>query len=406
MTHHFRIAFFVGRFPVLSETFIVRQIRQAIQSGADVTVIAVHRPTSVVSAEGRADEALRVRYVWRSAAGLLSRFLLVWRSVVRRSLAPKAIVPLRAAAEALRAGVFGAALDIAAQAPNGSLGSYDLVVAHFGPIGVRAMYLKRAGLLEGQLATVFHGADMSNRAIVRKYLRGYRALFAERGFFLPVSKLWQERLCTWGAPPAHTRVVRMGVDTGRLQMLPPNRALRDPMRVLAVGRLVEKKGFMYGIRGVARARCSAELTIVGGGPLAGSLQVLASSIGGNRVALVGAKAPERVLELMREADVLLVPSVTGVNGDMEGIPVVLMEAMALGVVVLATRHSGIPELVEDGVTGFLVPERDDQAIADTLQVIARGEPDLSEVRRNARRIIEEQFDASKAFNEMIRFCRG
>lgn len=86
----------------------------------------------------------------------------------------------------------------------------------------------------------------------------------------------------------------------------------------------------------------------------------------DKVKLLGWKQQEEIVTLLNDADILIAPSITGNDGDQEGIPVVLMEALAQGIPVLSTQHSGIPEVVQDGKSGFLVPERDVDALAEKL----------------------------------------
>lgn len=110
------------------------------------------------------------------------------------------------------------------------------------------------------------------------------------------------------------------------------------------------------------------LDIVGDGPLRASLESLIGELGmSNVVRIIGAKSREDVARVVGAAHLFVGPSVTARDGDMEGIPVALMEAMASGVPVVATRHSGIPELITDHASGLLVPERDSQALAEAIR---------------------------------------
>ena len=103
---------------------------------------------------------------------------------------------------------------------------------------------------------------------------------------------------------------------------------------------------------------------------------------------------------LKQTDLFLLPSVRDASGDKEGIPVSLMEAMASGVIVLSTFHSGIPELIEDGKTGFLVPERDANAIKSRMQDIV-AHNSLSSIRVAARAKVETEFNASTLSNQLL-----
>ena len=99
--------------------------------------------------------------------------------------------------------------------------------------------------------------------------------------------------------------------------------------------------------------------------------------------------------MLERADVFLLPSITGTDGDMEGIPVALMEAMAVGIPVVSTVHSGIPELVESGKTGWLVPENDAQALAERLAALTHIDSgELKPIVLRAREKIESEFNQS------------
>jgi colanic acid/amylovoran biosynthesis glycosyltransferase len=165
-----------------------------------------------------------------------------------------------------------------------------------------------------------------------------------------------------------------------------------------------KKGFAFAVEAVGllrQAGVDARLTIVGRGPELGRLEAAIARFGlGDAVDLVDWIAHDQIPELMRSHDFLLSPSITDPSGDMEGIPNVLKEAMAVGTPVIATRHSGIPELVVDGETGYLVQERDSRAIARCVQHAVRHPDVLERMRRAAREQVEKQFDSRK-LNERL-----
>lgn len=388
------LAFFVAEFPVLSETFVLRQVAAMVAAGHRVTVIAgqwgerelehaLYREHALarVVCPVRPDEA-----GWLTRLGLISGLFAA--ALADSRIRRVALLGLRAALKGSPASL----LDIASRYRRGTLGRFDAIVAHFGPAGVRAMHLQQAGLLEGPLTTVFHGFDVSDRATLRKQRINYRELFAHCARLLPISQLWRSRLIEWGADPARVEVLRMGVDLGSLTMLDPARPLGRPLRVLSVARFTEKKGLCYAIEGVIAATGAIHFQIVGSGPEEARLRSLAGSPpAGKTVEFLGRRSQQEVFAALERADVFLLPSVTAAGGDMEGIPVALMEAMAKGVLVIATRHSGIPELVEDGCSGVLVAERSSAGIAAALDRIGTGAVDVESMRRHARERIETEY---------------
>jgi len=177
------------------------------------------------------------------------------------------------------------------------------------------------------------------------------------------------------------------------------------VRVVSVARLVEKKGLPYAIRAVAALRLGGfdiALDIVGDGPLRSSLDSLIAELGmSNAVRIIGARSRDEVARVMAGAHLFAAPSVTARDGDMEGIPVALMEAMASGVPVVATRHSGIPELVEDKVSGLLVPERDTDALATAFRWLVEHPERWMGMALAAHDAVEHSFNGERLNDELV-----
>jgi colanic acid/amylovoran biosynthesis glycosyltransferase len=120
-----------------------------------------------------------------------------------------------------------------------------------------------------------------------------------------------------------------------------------------------------------------------------------------KVKLLGWKSQEEILDYLMDSDILLVPSVTSKDGDQEGIPVVLMEAMALGVNVVSNNHSGIPELVQDGVSGFLAPERDVEALAKKLQQCIENRESWPRIRKEANKVVTQNYNINNLNDQLV-----
>jgi colanic acid/amylovoran biosynthesis glycosyltransferase len=273
---------------------------------------------------------------------------------------------------------------------------YGVVLCHFGTAGLRAAALKRRGLISGDVWTIFHGSDLSS-LLQRSPPDVYRRLFEVGDRFLPVSEFWRSRLIKLGCPPERICVLHMGVDT-RAFAFRERPLRRGDLELISVARLVEKKGIAIALKALAilrerRPDLMWRYRIVGDGPSRGRLQHLADDLGiGQRVEFLGAQAPVAVRGLVDQSDIFVLPSITAQNGDQEGIPVSLMEAMATGVAVASTFHSGIPELVEHGVGGLLAPERDVGALADNLLLLLE-DPELRQrLALVGRAKVEAEFD--------------
>jgi colanic acid/amylovoran biosynthesis glycosyltransferase len=179
--------------------------------------------------------------------------------------------------------------------------------------------------------------------------------------------------------------------------------------LIVVARLVEKKGIRYAIAAVARVLASGrdvQCDIVGDGPLYAELECYIRECAlESHVRLLGWKSHAEVVKLLETAHVLLAPSVTAEDTDEEGIPNSMKEAMALGLPVIATRHGGIPELLEDGASGYLVPERDVDALADRIAAVA-DDPDVwFDMGTAGRRRVESEYDIDTLTHELVRMYR-
>jgi colanic acid/amylovoran biosynthesis glycosyltransferase len=269
-----------------------------------------------------------------------------------------------------------------------------LVHAHFGTDGLKVLPLACA--LGVPLITHLRGYDvtLSRRALIGsgrptwiRYALGRRRLMRGGDLFLAVSEALREKAIALGYPAERTLTHYNGVDLDRFH---PGGAAREAGLVLHVGRLVEKKGGAVLIDAMAGLR-SGRLVVIGDGPLRGALERRA----GPNTRFLGALAPDEVASWMRRASVLAAPSLTAGDGDAEGLPNVVVEAAASGLPVVATHHSGIPEAVTDGETGFLVPEGDAAALAARLGDLLGSEPLLREMGAAARRLAEERFDRAR-----------
>lgn len=189
-------------------------------------------------------------------------------------------------------------------------------------------------------------------------------------------------------------IVRCGIHPERFVF--HDRPGRDEITVLCVGRFVEKKGYEYLLRAFRNLSAifeNARLRLIGEGDLKEPMQLLARELGiEDKTDFLGATSSETVLVEMQNADIFALHSITASDGDMEGIPVSLMEASATGLPVLSTIHSGIPELVVDGTTGFLARARDVEEFSNYLIALASS-PDLRKRMGAAgRKHVEQHFN--------------
>ena len=398
-----RTAVVTTYFPSVSQTFVLDQITGLLARGHEVDIYALApEPNSegVVPRAERHPLADRTHYQPRTPRHSVGRALGI-PSLLRGAWRGRAGAALRTVRRT-RAEPFGVLYE---GAPFVGRGPYDAIVCHFGSNGERALRVRDAGMVEGPIVTAFHGADMS-RYVRMHGAAVYRDLFARGDLFLPVSAFWARRLEELGCPRERIAVHHMGIDLARFRFTVPRMPTVDqPVRVVSVARLVEKKGLSYAIRAVAALRrdgVDIALDIVGDGPLRDSLQSLIAELGmTNAVRIIGARSRDEVARVMEAAHLFAAPSVTARDGDMEGIPVALMEAMASGVPVVATRHSGIPELVEDKVSGMLVPERDTDALAAAFRWLVEHPERWIALATAAHEAVERDYNGERLNDELV-----
>ena len=269
------------------------------------------------------------------------------------------------------------------------------LVCHFGPMGFEGLIPALASHVP--VITVLHGYDVS--MILRQpwWDEPYQALLRFGSHAICVSHEGRRRLLALGCDAAKATTIHLGVDVQRFAFRARRqRCIGDPLSLLVVARLAEKKGIPVVLRAVRRLLdrgLNVSLRIVGEGEDQETLLALHARLGLEReVTFVGPLGSEGVARELAASDVLLLTSVTAANGDQEGIPVVLMEAMASGVPVIATRHSGIPELVEHERTGLLVDEGDDGGTADAIARLAADGPLGGRLAVAARARVERSFN--------------
>lgn len=278
-----------------------------------------------------------------------------------------------------------------------------VVHAHFATDGLIALPIARA--LGAPLVTTLRGYDVtvyparmlaSGRLSWMRYALAGARLRREGELFLAVSEALRRQAVARGFPEDRTQVHYDGVDVDRFKPAP---GAAVPGLVVHVGRLVEKKGTRLLIRAFAEARRAhpqAQLAIIGEGPLRAELEKLAGGLGlGSSVRFLGAQPHAAVRDWMQRAWVLAAPSVTGANGDQEGLPTVLVEAAACGAALIGSLHSGIPEIVVDGESGLLAPEGSVGALSRRLEELL-GSPELrNRLAAGARALAERSFDATR-----------
>ena len=276
-----------------------------------------------------------------------------------------------------------------------------LIHAHFGYEGCRCLRAQRTSGLP--LLTTFYGADASSYARLPAWRHRYRRLFAAGTGFVVEGGAMARRLEEIGCPPERIRVCHLGIDLERIPFRPRERP--EHVRFLICASFREKKGIPFALEALGRiaADLPFSVTLIGDGPERAVIETSIAEHGlGDRVEVRGALPYAQVLEQLQRSDVLLQPSLTASDGDSEGgAPVILLDAQASGMPVVATRHADIPEYVVHDKTGLLAPERDVNALAECIRSVMDW--DAERWRRtgeNGRAHVEAHYNAAVQGSEL------
>jgi colanic acid/amylovoran biosynthesis glycosyltransferase len=405
MSAPLRIAFIQPEFPVLTETFILDQVVGLIGRGHKVTIFATVKdvPSKVQSSvliHGLYQRVQHVPNPQRLREALVEG--------VRRVLPMISCCPahLFYTLNPMLYRPFNLLLRNPFRLWAWLKGPQDFDIVHcqYGVSGRDFIFLKDLWGSRIKFIVSFHGVDMSR--FLRKGGRDfYRDLFRKADLFLPVSHYWAERLQGLGCPKEKIIVHHMGVDPQRFQpKVYPLPRDRERFVLLTVGTLREKKGIEYALRALALIQKEGRdfsYRVAGEGPLRPYLEDLTARLGlSERVDFLGPVDHSEIPRLLQQADIFLLPSVTAADGDQEGIPVVLMEAMVAGIPVVSTYHSGIPELVQDGRSGLLVAERDVQGLAGKLRYLIEQPELMQEMARAGRQHVLEHFNLQRQLDQL------
>jgi colanic acid/amylovoran biosynthesis glycosyltransferase len=272
----------------------------------------------------------------------------------------------------------------------------SLLHAHHGQLGVLLLPFKDETKLP--LVTSIRGRDatMANQPV--GYLENMKMLFERGERFFPVCNYLADRLIALGCPPEKIRVLYGGVDLDQFHYRAPN-IESSSQNILSMGRLVEKKGhhiLMQAFQKIKDKFPNATLTIIGGGEMEEQLRSLAVQLElGDSFRLLNHLHKSQVREQMANADLFVAASLVASNGDVEGIPNVLKEAMATGIPVVSTNHAGIPELITNDKEGVLVQENNVDALAGALEWMLENKALWPYYSANARAKIEQAFDLNQ-----------
>ena len=395
-----RVAYLVPRFPVASETFIVRELNALVGSESfDVTLLSLFPSTDGFVHEAARPWLPRLRRPGPREAAAATGYWLARRPLSLLGAIARVVTGSWRHPQTLARSL--ATLPIAAaHARTVREEEIGHVHAHFAALpGLAAWLCGR--LCEVPYSITAHAYDLflSQDLLAMK--------ISEAEFVVAISEYNRCFLRRYGGDlSTPVAVVHCGIDPREYEFRERSVPRHGPVRALCVARLVEKKGHAVLLEALATtpelSRVSVDL--VGGGELADELERRTRVLGlGDRVRFHGPRTESEVRAMFDRADLFVLPSIIVSDGEMEGLPVVLIEALACGVPAVSTRISGIPELIAHGRTGVLAEPGDSVSLADALRwLVGGGTLDLA----GARRLVEEQFDVQQSAAHIAELFRA
>jgi colanic acid/amylovoran biosynthesis glycosyltransferase len=375
-----RIGYVLKRFPRLSETFVLNEMLELERQGVEIEVYSLFKPPAEDKHALLAELKARVTYLPTTQ----SLEQLTVKSGDANTLSDR--VPLTGVLGMFKA----AAVALLAKSSN-----LQHLHAHFGS-DAATVALMAARLSRLPFSFTAHAKDIYhtyNDEVTDQRMR--RAKISEAAFVATVSEFNRKHLAGIAGKHSASDIHRLynGIDLGRFSYRSEG---REPTTILAVGRLVEKKGFTHLIdacRILATRDVDFRCDIIGDGPLQNELasQIAAAKLIG-KVNLLGPRKQEQLIELMQTATLMALPCIVTESGDRDGLPTVLLEALASGLPCVSTTVSGVPEIIDSGVSGFLSEPGDAQHFADQMELLLT-QPELCKAFAKAGRSkAERDFD--------------
>lgn len=267
----------------------------------------------------------------------------------------------------------------------------DLVHAHFGFDGYRMM--KASKKLNIPLVVSFYGSDVSRLPNEFDWKRRYKNLADIADAFIAATDHMKKRLIDLGFPASKIEVIPFGLELEKFSF---DTNQPRPKKIMMVGRMVEKKGFRFAIEAIKILKDEGynyTLDLYGDGKLRNRLETLVEQWNlQDRINFHGHVSIERVLNEHTRHNLLLAPSLTARDGDEEGLPNTILEAMASGTAVVTTNHAAIGEVIDNNQNGLIIEEGNAKALAEAIKFAQSSSCNLKRLRRNARETIEDRFE--------------
>jgi colanic acid/amylovoran biosynthesis glycosyltransferase len=280
-----------------------------------------------------------------------------------------------------------------------SLDDYDIVMFQ---LGHKLTDIRKSHHYKGKIVVCLRGYDITG--FLQERPHAYDAYFDVCDLFMPVCEFFKTILIKEKCPKDKIVVHHSAIDCSRFQFKKKQLPRQGNINIVSAGRFVEKKGFAYSIRAVARLVKKfpqIKYTIIGDGILKNKYKKLINDLQvKENIKLDYWHTHDEYASILDKTHIFIAPSIVAQNNDQEGIPNVLKEAMAMGILVIATNHAGNPELIEDNVSGFLVEERNIAQIEQVVEYIVNNPGRWPSLQEAAVQKIKREFEQENENNKL------
>lgn len=399
------VAFVLKGYPRLSETFIAQEILALEQRGLDITIVSLRQPTDLrrhpIHEEIQANLLYLPEFPLREPLRVLRAWWRGRRFPSYRAARKQWLKDLRRDLSLARARSFTQSLVLANEAPS----ALNRLHAHFlhTPASVTRY---SAMLLDLPWSCSAHARDIWTTPDWEKSEK-----LDDLDWLVTCTKVGHQHLAGLASDPKRVELVYHGLDFERFP--PPDRTAStgdgsgrdETVNIISVGRAVEKKGYGCLLRALARLPQDLHWRFIhiGAGPLLSALERQAEELGiEDRMTWKGARPQDEVIENYRTADMFVLANCVAHDGDMDGLPNVMMEAQSQGLACISTRLSAITELLEEGVSGLLVPPDEDEPLARALEKLIRDPALRARLGNAGLKRVHEHFSCEQGNEQLAR----
>lgn len=385
-------------FPQVSETFVLNHVTSLIKKNIKVTVTSIYAPSSTLIKHeeySKYRKSFNTFYEKKHKSLYISKLRYVtflYDALSAFFIAPKVFVKLISSSNITQKQTY-----LSAFRHKKHYNTSDIIHAHFGYIGKRLTELKDIGLINNNIPIVcsFHGYDIDTPTYFKNYLF-YKHFFEEVNLVISNSEYLKKRLIETGCKASKIEILKVGVDTNKFTPTATQKK-RNSFQIITVARLIEVKGIEYGIKAIKtlvnKGYTDIKYNIIGDGNLYNTLRLLISHLKLNdHVFLHGPKSQEEIYNFYNNSNLFILPSIVSSEGRAETQGLVIQEAQSMELPIIVTDVGGIPEGIIPDETGFLVPEKSPEAIAEKIEYLILKPKIANEMGKRGREFVKNKFD--------------